>query len=415
MRSKGFTLIELLAVLVILAIIALIATPIILGIIKDAKKQANERSAEMYYKALENAIAQQQLDGSNPITGTFSTDNGKNLYLEDGSKADLIVEYDGPEITVERIDIYEDGSVYIQGIKSKSDNKTLANSYGIKHYTNGEVIYYNVKTGKSCTNYHEDNSKTGYNGLTTTKTTDNQNSCLKFYAFNDFGKENLNLLLDHNTTATFAWITQDDYDDDEKWNQNIMNIKGPKTLLKQLYNDTKDWNGTITPSNYIMDQTVNGDDANYTIAYSEIPSYDEAKSPYKARLITAQEIAQIIGADKNIEFDETKYDKDLFYFETLTSNPSSSCVDNDNNTICIYSWLYDRTYTGCKSFGCLNNSDLYTIGYWTSSSLFKFSNSSGAWGVVYKGYLGSTTVKKDNSVGVRPVITVLKDKLSGIL
>ena len=44
MRKNGFTLIELLAVIVILAIIALIATPIILGIINDAREESNERS-----------------------------------------------------------------------------------------------------------------------------------------------------------------------------------------------------------------------------------------------------------------------------------------------------------------------------------------------------------------------------------
>ncbi len=44
---KGFTLIELLAVIVILAIIALIATPIILGIIDDARKSAKDRTAEL--------------------------------------------------------------------------------------------------------------------------------------------------------------------------------------------------------------------------------------------------------------------------------------------------------------------------------------------------------------------------------
>ena len=37
-NTKGFTLVELLAVIVILAIIALIATPIILGVIEDARK-----------------------------------------------------------------------------------------------------------------------------------------------------------------------------------------------------------------------------------------------------------------------------------------------------------------------------------------------------------------------------------------
>ena len=55
MKNKGFTLIELLAVIVILAIIALIATPIILGIINDARDEANERTAELVAKELELA------------------------------------------------------------------------------------------------------------------------------------------------------------------------------------------------------------------------------------------------------------------------------------------------------------------------------------------------------------------------
>ena len=55
MKNKGFTLIELLAVIVILAIIALIATPIILGIINDARKSAKERSAELVYTGVEYA------------------------------------------------------------------------------------------------------------------------------------------------------------------------------------------------------------------------------------------------------------------------------------------------------------------------------------------------------------------------
>ena len=61
MRNKGFTLIELLAVIVILAIIALIATPIILGIINNSKKEADKRSAELYIKAAELGIARKNL------------------------------------------------------------------------------------------------------------------------------------------------------------------------------------------------------------------------------------------------------------------------------------------------------------------------------------------------------------------
>ena len=43
-KNKGFTLVELLALIVILALIALIATPIILNVINDAKKQAAKDS-----------------------------------------------------------------------------------------------------------------------------------------------------------------------------------------------------------------------------------------------------------------------------------------------------------------------------------------------------------------------------------
>lgn len=56
--KKGFTLIELLAVIVILAIIALIATPIILGIINDARTEAKERSAELVVTGVEYAVTQ---------------------------------------------------------------------------------------------------------------------------------------------------------------------------------------------------------------------------------------------------------------------------------------------------------------------------------------------------------------------
>ena len=55
-RNKGFTLIELLAVIVILALIALIATPIILNIIKDAKRSAAKDSAYGYIDAVEKYI-----------------------------------------------------------------------------------------------------------------------------------------------------------------------------------------------------------------------------------------------------------------------------------------------------------------------------------------------------------------------
>ncbi|MEG0826150.1 MAG: prepilin-type N-terminal cleavage/methylation domain-containing protein [Bacilli bacterium] len=57
-KTNGFTLIELLAVIVILAIIAVIATPIILGVINSAKKNAAESSAAGFVQAV---LSQEQL------------------------------------------------------------------------------------------------------------------------------------------------------------------------------------------------------------------------------------------------------------------------------------------------------------------------------------------------------------------
>ena len=94
--KKGFTLIELLAVIVILAIIALIATPIILGIINDARKESNERSAELYASAVRNAIASYQLTHPNAPT----------------SFDDLDIEHDG-NVVCETEELYVDGSFYI--------------------------------------------------------------------------------------------------------------------------------------------------------------------------------------------------------------------------------------------------------------------------------------------------------------
>ena len=379
MRNKGFTLIELLAVIVILAIIALIATPIILGIIKDTKKEADKRSVEMYAKALENAIAQQQLDGSKPITGTFSTDNGKEILLD--KKTILTVKYDGPEISIERIDIYEDGGIYLKNIKDES-NKPLANSFGIKRYANGEEVYIDITIGKSCTNYHEDNSKSGYNGLETTKTTDNQNSCLKFYAFLDDGGKNLNLILDHNTTSIIAWNSRGSI------------LSGPLEVINQLKTDTNNWNIPIIPKNY----TYNHATRPYTINYNG----------YKARLITAQEVARITGADKVLNWKEEN-SPEKYYFHDYTQNDTTGRGDVCKTKGCKYGWLYDRTATNCTTYGCLNDSVGTTYGYWTSSA--HAIDDYYALRVYYYGYVSESSVYNTGEYGVRPVIEVEKSNL----
>ena len=120
MKEKGFTLIELLAVIVILAIIALIATPIILGIINDAREESNERSVELYASAVKNGIAAYQLrEGKEVLPGTYNEIN----------KLPFIVDYDG-NVECTEIIISEDSKVSLKGCTVNGGTKEY--SYGTK-------------------------------------------------------------------------------------------------------------------------------------------------------------------------------------------------------------------------------------------------------------------------------------------
>lgn len=82
MRREGFTLIELLAVIVIITIIAFIATPIILGVIENARKGAAKTSAYGYIDAVEKQVAINELDQNKQkiLDGTYKVEELKNTY-----------------------------------------------------------------------------------------------------------------------------------------------------------------------------------------------------------------------------------------------------------------------------------------------------------------------------------------------
>ncbi len=398
-NKKGFTLIELLAVIVVLAIIALIATPIVMNTIKNAKKGAAARSADNYIKQVETAVAESRIDGTKIANGTYNIQPDGNLCPASGcgenDKNKITIDMSGTKPTSGKIKI-TNGSV------DQSSSSMTVGSYEVaynpttnkyeamdkgsttpdtpqptKTYTNGEVVYFNVTTGEKCSDYTETQSNTG-----------TKSGCMKFYAFNDDGKDKVNLILDHNTTALVAW------------NSSGSNESGPKEVLTQLNDDTKTWVGTETPSNYTMDQSTQASKAKYTIDYSS----------YKARLITAGEVAQITG---NTTWDE-KTATNSFYFDSKTTTASTTCKSG-NTTGCKYGWLYDRTSKSCTKYGCLNNSDQETYGYLTASSNAAYSG--GAWYVDNYADVDNFIVNDDNIgdsyyIGVRPVITVLKSNLN---
>ena len=402
-NKKGFTLIELLAVIVVLAIITLIATPIVMNTIKNAKKGAAERTADNYVKAVEQKVTESRIDGTKIANGTYNIQPDGNLCPVAGcgenDKDKITIDMSGNKptsgkVTISNGGVSQNGTTMTVGdykVKyNQEKNKYEALEKGI--YTNGEVVYFNVTTGEKCSSsdYTEVNSNTGVNS-----------GCMKFYAFNDDGGDTINLILDHNTTATVAWISKEDYvaagGTGSYYGNNGKNDKGPLTLLSQLKNDTKTWVGTVTPSNYTMDQTGQTSNTKYIIDYSS----------YKARLITAQEIATITG---NTSWDEEKEENsNNYYLDSKTTSQSSTCKSGDTSG-CSYGWLYDRTNTSCTESGCLNNSDQKTSGYWTISSHAAYLN--GAWYVSSGGFVYAGIVGNVDHYGVRPVITVLKSKLS---
>lgn len=417
MKKNGFTIIELLAVIVILAIIALIATPIVINIIEDSKQSSVKVSAENYLNALELAIIQKNLQESyNPTKCVI-----ENGILTCGETV-LDVDINGQTPSCGYI-ILEDGKLKVSAlniegykVQNKKGKVTIKKSTDCyPGFDNGEVVYFDVVKGTGCTvddynlSYDSEkndylNSYTGYNGYVNKDMDGNilekmngQNGCLKFFAYLSEDGANAKLLLDHNISYAY-W----------KYFVGSSSLRnGPVDSLKSLYEDTKEWNGTITLDNYIYKYYKDNSPA-YTITYESIPSYEGAETPFKAGLISANEMARITG---NNDWDES-LGLLGFYFETNDLNTKEvACTDKDEKTKCEYGWLYERL-SSCKDYGCVNNiliaPDTYQYTYWTATG----SGWSGATSARQVDWTGRITrADISHKAGVRPVIKVLKDSI----
>ena len=211
-KNKGFTLVELLAVIVILALIALIATPIILNVINDAKKQAAKDSAYGYMDAVEKYIVSSELEDKSIQDGTYSVEdlNSMGVSVKGSTPDNGNIEIKNS--SVKSYDIGIDGYEVNNGeVKKVSTTKS---------FKNGTAVYYNPETGNKCSK-EEAKSTTG-----------TKRGCMKWYVFNDKeGNATVNVILDHNTTANVAWNLTG-------------NNSEMKEVKKALENDTKDWKNT---------------------------------------------------------------------------------------------------------------------------------------------------------------------------
>ena len=228
-------------------------------------------------------------------------------------------------------------------------------------YTNGTVVYYNPVTNAKCT------------ASQAVSTTGTKTGCMRWYTFNDEGTDTINLLLDHNTTATVAWISKEDYiaagGTEAEWGLSGNNNKGPITALKQLESDTSTWNKSIN-----------------------------------ARLIEASEIATITGNNGWTVGD------DSYYFHTNSNTEYTGAAGTNK-----YAWLFDNTRE-CTTYGC-NVEDSINVGYYSSNTGYWTNtaysgNSNLALIVSNRGTLSYNSVGVADYLGVRPVITISKSIIS---
>lgn len=246
---------------------------------------------------------------------------------------------------------------------SNSDsNNDNSNEPTQSKYAVGTPVYFNVTNGNSlgC----DSNNSTGTNS-----------GCMKFYIISDNG-DTIDMILNHNTSNS-------------AWDSSKSSINGPTTALEQLKIDTNGWK-VETP--YQISYTSSTSKGTYTIDYTG----------YNARLITAEEIANITGYGT--------FDNKYFYFHDLSQSKETGRGSVCASKGCKYGWLYDQTAVDCTTYGCLSNSELVTFSYWTATADSKFS--SVAWNVTSNGLIYHETVSYSNRYGIRPVITVLKSNLS---
>ena len=403
-NKKGFTLIELLAVIVILAIIALIATPIILNMIENAKKGAAKDSAYGYIEAIDFQNSMSGIDsekykmvgpgedldvttldvkvkGSKPESGTVTIDSTGRVTSASIVINGYEVTYNGQTATVDGEETNppsEEPEETVTGPTSEDPDTTK---------TKGllKIVYLDpTDLTKQC------------DATNSVSTTGTKTGCMKWYAYKDDGT-NYTMILDHNTTPFVAW------------NSSGFSSRGMKEVVEALKTDTEKWSSELT-----LSEKLDGFD--YT--------------GYKARLITANELAEITGAKETLSWTSDKTYADPPVIGTSVSWFYLDGADGTDTTwqtqvaksksASKYGWAFDNTY-GCTSYGCNisddnkyeygtegSSSELY--GYWTSTPVvggYDF-----AWSVFRLGCLSFNDVDFGNGIGVRPVITISKSIIS---
>ena len=440
MKKNAFTLIELLAVIVILAIIALIATPIILGIIKDAKEQSTKRSAELYIDAVEQAIVRKNLEGEyNPeeckiengevnckgkfspkyckiIDGQLNCD-GVPLEVEiDGEIPEdgTIIKFENGKVTIDTELIFKNFKVKINKegklvISPKEEKKDDIIEEGPEHLAQKNVKAIITPTTGIIPVVENEQIKPGSEFQIQV----NDNSgWLTFFVLSNDG-EYVNLIAEQNITPDGKYTKEPQKG--TEWIltelELFLNEYGPQTAYTYLCNATKNWtNVPIIKNFYYEDEGYKGNpnygyqnikteldeqSGNYITTITPNPVVSEAPAKYenmRARLPKPSEVKS-----KEVGCSITAGSCPLWivnyiYLDNPESLPSTEEYYNESNG-------------KVSSLGS-------NFGYWLLSS--EVNDDFYVHNVCHWGSIG-TYDSNINEYGIRPVITVLKSDLLRVM
>ncbi len=385
MKKKGFTLIELLGIILILGTIALIIVPAVNKTIKQARKDSFEASVNSIIRAMKTYAYDQEIatgkeyskqvvdvtsgvlsfEGSTPREGKIGMTKDKEIVLEmnDGTWCARKLSGD-TELQILKLSESGscDGSTLMENLIPHKPTYEAPKSSD----THRGIVYLDpTDLNKYCTKT-DAQANLNSNGTPTEIKT----GCMKWYVF-DIDGGTYKLILDHNTTARAIYNMND---------QNA-SPNGQYSIKWELDNLISESNWAVTP-----------------------------------RLISAEEIGEVIDAEEGVEYitSNTGYGLYLEGKNTYATSDENILPESYSGE---YAWLLGYLNNSANYGGTPSDSNAYTYysntsgntasgileGYWTSSKVTSTDYSE-----IYmsnKGRLAPRTAS-NSSYGLRPVIEI---------
>ena len=247
--KNGFTLIELLAVIVILAIIALIATPIVLDIIDDTKKESLELSAQNYINAVELSISNKILNDSTlDLNGVYEIINSGKQIKKDEIILDIPI--NGDLLKEGYIVIDKSKVIKLSGVKL--DNWNVKVNNGIVKLTKEEEKTSTLVTGQQ----FNEKIKTLANGVSTKfSVEDNKIESIEFYSEGIFPtgytKEKLEELPNIDVSLNGDIIAYNDNGKIYIYSDNIISFNANASYMFNKFSFLKEVKFTIISTNKV--------------------------------------------------------------------------------------------------------------------------------------------------------------------